>query len=39
MGLKYDSITRTYEELSKKITEEDTRREEEAQNAGASCPF
>ncbi len=39
VGLQYDPLTRTYKEQLKTITEEDRRKAEEEQKAGASCPF
>lgn len=39
IGLKYDTITRTYKELEKTITEEDYKKAEREMNAGAECPF
>ena len=39
VGLTYDSLSKTYKEQEKTITEEDCRNAEIAQRAGVECPF
>lgn len=39
VGLVYDSLTKTYKEQNKNVTEEDFKKAVIEQNAGAECPF